>query len=86
MTRRDDLTTPRQRRAFGVHYDPEAFGRFSESIARTLGTARFLVIQTVIVFLWISLNVGVGRAALGQVPVHPAQPGVLARRPRTPRR
>jgi uncharacterized membrane protein len=40
-----------------VHYDPEAFGRFSESIARTLGTARFLVIQTVIVALWIGVNV-----------------------------
>jgi len=57
MTRRDDLSTPRHRRAFEVHYDNEAFGRFSESIARTLGTARFLVIQTIIVFLWISLNV-----------------------------
>ena len=57
MTRRDDLSTPRQRRVFEVHYDNEAFGRFSESIARTLGTARFLVIQTVIVIAWISLNV-----------------------------
>ena len=57
MTRRDDLSTPRQRRAFEVHYDNEAFGRFSESIARTLGTARFLVIQTIIVVLWIGINV-----------------------------
>ncbi len=56
MKRREDLTTPRQQR-LGVHYDSEAFGRFSESIARTLGTARFLVIQTVIVVLWILLNV-----------------------------
>ncbi len=57
MTRRDDLTTPRQRRLLSVHYDQEAFGRFSESIARTLGTARFLVAQTVIVALWITLNI-----------------------------
>ncbi|MCB0999897.1 MAG: DUF1003 domain-containing protein [Acidimicrobiales bacterium] len=57
MTRRDDLTTPRQRRRLGIHYDPEAFGRFSESIARTLGTARFLVWQTAIVITWIALNV-----------------------------
>jgi uncharacterized membrane protein len=57
MTRREDLSTPRQPRRLGVHYDPEAFGRFSESIARTLGTARFLVIQTVIVAIWISLNI-----------------------------
>src|SRR5438046_8368916 len=55
--RRDDLSTPRTRRvSLGLHYDPEAFGRFSETIARTLGTARFLVIQTVVVVLWISFN------------------------------
>ncbi len=41
----------------GVHYDPEAFGRFSESIARFLGTARFLVVQTALVALWITVNV-----------------------------
>ena len=33
----------------GVHYDPDAFGRFSEAIARFLGTGRFLVGQTVVV-------------------------------------
>ena len=59
MTRRDDLTTPRQRRLVSVHYDQEAFGQFSESIARTLGTARFLVIQTAIVAVWIVVNVAV---------------------------
>jgi uncharacterized membrane protein len=42
---------------FGVHYDPEAFGRFSESIARFLGTGRFLAGQTVLVAFWIILNV-----------------------------
>jgi uncharacterized membrane protein len=58
VRRRDDLSTPRGGGfRVGVHYDPEAFGRFSESIARTLGTARFLVAQTVIVALWISINV-----------------------------
>ncbi len=57
MTRRDDLTTPRERRRFELHYDQEDFGRFSESIARTLGTARFLVWQTAIVITWIVLNV-----------------------------
>jgi uncharacterized membrane protein len=60
MTRRgEDLSTPRQPRRLGVHYDPEAFGRFSESIARTLGTARFLVIQTGIVAVWIGINITV---------------------------
>ena len=38
------------------HYDPEAFGRFSETIARFIGTARFLVIQTVVVIIWIAYN------------------------------
>lgn len=41
----------------GVHYDPDAFGRFSESIARFIGTARFLVVQTIVVILWIAFNV-----------------------------
>jgi uncharacterized membrane protein len=45
------------RRSLGVHYDPDAFGQFSETIARTFGTARFLVIQTVIVVVWIVVNI-----------------------------
>ncbi len=57
MRRREDLTTPRRGRRFDIHYDPDAFGQFSEAVARTLGTARFLVVQTVLVVVWISLNV-----------------------------
>lgn len=57
MKRREDLTTPRRSRRLGVHYDPEAFGQFSESIARFMGTARFLVFQTVTVVVWITVNV-----------------------------
>ena len=49
--KRLDLSTPRQRRRLGVHYDPEAFGQFSESIARYLGTARFLVWQSGVIFV-----------------------------------
>jgi uncharacterized membrane protein len=56
MRRREDLSKPRGGIRFGVHYDPEAFGRFSEGIARFLGTARFLVAQTVLVAVWISIN------------------------------
>jgi uncharacterized membrane protein len=56
MTRRTDLSTPRQRRRVGVHYDPDAFGEFSESIARFLGTARFLVWQTGVIAVWITWN------------------------------
>jgi uncharacterized membrane protein len=57
VKRRDDLSSPRGGIRFGIHYDPDAFGRFSESIARTFGTARFLVIQTAIVLVWIAINV-----------------------------
>ena len=56
--RGEDLSRPRRpRRSLGIHYDPDAFGEFSEAIARNLGTARFLVIQTVIVAIWIFINV-----------------------------
>jgi uncharacterized membrane protein len=56
VRRTPDLSVPRASLRFGVHYDPEAFGRFSESIARFLGTARFLVVQSGIVVVWIALN------------------------------
>lgn len=51
-----DLSVPRQGDRFGYHYDPDGFGRFSERIAHTMGTGRFLVIQTVVVALWITYN------------------------------
>ncbi|MBI4885221.1 MAG: DUF1003 domain-containing protein [Actinobacteria bacterium] len=57
MKRREDLTTPRQRRRIGVHYDPDAFGQFSESIARFIGTARFLIYQSVFCVAWVAWNV-----------------------------
>ena len=38
-------------------YDPEAFGRLSERIARFIGTGRFLVYMTVFVIVWIAFNV-----------------------------
>ena len=56
MKRKEDLAIPRQRRRFGVHYDNDAFGQFSESIARTLGTARFLVWQSFLIIAWIIYN------------------------------
>ena len=37
-------------------YDRETFGRFSESIARFLGTARFLFYMTVFVAVWLAWN------------------------------
>ncbi|MDX2700185.1 DUF1003 domain-containing protein, partial [Streptomyces ipomoeae] len=38
-------------------WDPEAFGRFSERIARFLGTGRFLVWMTVAINVWVLWNV-----------------------------
>ena len=55
--RTDDLTRPAQAGVIGVHFDPDAFGRFSEGIARFLGTGRFLAGQTVLVIGWIVVNV-----------------------------
>jgi len=57
MKRREDLANPRYRRKLNVPYEPGAFGRFSEAVARNLGTARFLVVQTFLVFVWITINV-----------------------------
>ena len=50
------LDQPRGRRAPRFAHDPDAFARLSERIARFLGTGRFLAIQTVIVMVWIALN------------------------------
>ncbi|MGJ6961238.1 DUF1003 domain-containing protein [Streptosporangium sp. G11] len=54
----DRLDQPRQPGLrLRPHYDPEAFGRLSEQIARFLGTARFLVYMTGFVALWVLWNV-----------------------------
>jgi uncharacterized membrane protein len=54
---RAELTAPRGASPrMGARYDADAFGRFSESIARFLGTGRFLVAQSVLVVFWIALN------------------------------
>ncbi len=55
---RSDLDNPRGTPG-GPVYDPDAFGRFAESLARYLGTGRYLAIQTIVVALWIALN-GIG--------------------------
>ncbi len=45
------------RRGPVVSYDPESFGRTTETIARFLGTGRYLVIQSILIVLWIVYNV-----------------------------
>jgi uncharacterized membrane protein len=53
------LDTPRGTRGLSsvLRLDPDAVGRFAEGIARFLGTGRFLAVQTIIVIVWIALNV-----------------------------
>ncbi|MCQ9165386.1 DUF1003 domain-containing protein [Arthrobacter sp. STN4] len=37
--------------------DPDLFGRFAERFARYMGTANFLLYMTIVVVVWIALNV-----------------------------
>jgi uncharacterized membrane protein len=39
-----------------LEIDPDWFARLSERIARFLGTGRFLAVQTVVVIVWIAVN------------------------------
>jgi uncharacterized membrane protein len=57
---RSDLESPRGTPG-GPVYDPDAFGRFAERLARFLGTGRYLAVQTLVVAVWIALN-GLGIA------------------------
>lgn len=57
MSDRGRLDTPLESRLrFSFNVDPEAVGNFSESIARFLGTGRYLLWQTILVIVWVSLN------------------------------
>ena len=51
------LDQPRVRRGPNLpRWNPEAFGRWSEGIARFMGTAKFLVYMTVVIIAWIAWN------------------------------
>ena len=57
LSARQRLDTPRtSRRRLSFNVDAEAVGQFSESIARFLGTGRYLLWQTILVIIWVSLN------------------------------
>jgi len=45
------------RRRLTPTVDQEAFGRWTERVARFLGTGRYLIIQTVFTVLWIAVNI-----------------------------
>ena len=49
------LDQPRLGRRW-LDVDPDSFARVSERVARFLGTGRYLVIQTCLVIVWITLN------------------------------
>ena len=53
---RNDLSVPKGAPVRGSLYDADAFGRFSEALARFLGTGKYLFGQTLFVILWIILN------------------------------
>ena len=46
-----------RRRSLLPEYDPDAFGRLSERIARFLGTGRFIVWMTFVVVVWVLWNI-----------------------------
>ncbi|MGC4934600.1 DUF1003 domain-containing protein [Gordonia sp. DT30] len=50
------LDTPREHRRPAFNLDSDVVGVYSERVARFLGTGRYLAIQTVIVIVWIGLN------------------------------
>ncbi|MBK3568556.1 MULTISPECIES: DUF1003 domain-containing protein [unclassified Streptomyces] len=55
---RNRLDQPRPpRRRLLPEYDPEAFGRLSERIARFLGTGRFIVWMTIVIIAWVLWNI-----------------------------
>ena len=54
---RPRLDQPRvERRGPRLRVDPEAFGAWTERIARFLGTGRYLVYQSIAIVVWIVVN------------------------------
>ncbi|MFG2621099.1 DUF1003 domain-containing protein [Streptomyces sp. NPDC048507] len=51
-----DQPRPARRRLL-PEYDPEAFGRLSEKVARFLGTGRFIVWMTLVIVVWVLWNI-----------------------------
>ncbi|MFG2037581.1 DUF1003 domain-containing protein [Dactylosporangium sp. NPDC048998] len=56
MAERRRLDQPRESRITLPRFDPEAFGQWSEGIARFMGTAKFLVYMTIVILAWIAWN------------------------------
>jgi uncharacterized membrane protein len=56
-TPRSRLYTPRISRLSAPRLDSDAVGNFTESIARFFGTGSYLLMQTILVIVWIILNI-----------------------------
>jgi uncharacterized membrane protein len=54
---RPRLYTPRGSRMVAPRVDAEAVGKFTESVARFFGTGTYLLLQSIVVLVWIALNV-----------------------------
>ncbi|MCZ7377061.1 DUF1003 domain-containing protein [Micromonospora sp. WMMC250] len=55
--RTERLDQPREPRGIKLpRFDAEAFGRWSEGIARGMGTANFIVVMTVVITIWFLWN------------------------------
>jgi uncharacterized membrane protein len=50
------LYTPRTSRGISLRLDPETVGQSTEAIARFFGTGRYLLLQTILVLVWIAVN------------------------------
>ncbi|MDQ7802183.1 DUF1003 domain-containing protein [Amycolatopsis sp. A133] len=51
------LDQPRGQNRFRLNIDPDTFGRLSERLARFLGTGKYLFWQTLLVIVWVVLNI-----------------------------
>ncbi|MEU4249149.1 DUF1003 domain-containing protein [Amycolatopsis sp. NPDC026612] len=51
------LDQPRGQNRFRLNIDPDTFGRLSERLARFLGTGKYLFWQTMLVVVWVVLNI-----------------------------
>jgi uncharacterized membrane protein len=56
MAERNRLDQPRDTGLRLPRFDPEAFGRWSETIARFMGTAGFIVYMTAVILIWLGWN------------------------------
>ena len=54
---RPQLYTPRNSRVPTPRMDSDAVGKFTEGIARFFGTGTYLGLQTIVVIIWIVLNI-----------------------------